>query len=212
MDLFSETRTLRLPDAEVVYYPVPDLGASADELFRDLRHTLIWEQHYVRIHDQMLPQPRLSSWYGDVVHGYSTLAHALVPHPFNPMLEALKTRVEDVANARFNSMLANLYRDGHDAIGWHSDDEPELGKEPIIASLSLGGERRFDLRRRDDHSKAARIVLEHGSLLVMSGGTQRHWQHSIARTARSIGERINLTFRLTGENNQNRSRAKTDSD
>jgi alkylated DNA repair dioxygenase AlkB len=94
-------------------------------------------------------------------------------------------------------MLANLYRDGSDAIGWHSDDEPELGREPVIASVSFGAARRFDLRRRDDHARIARIVLDHGSVLIMRGGTQRNWQHAVARTKTHIAERINLTFRLT---------------
>lgn len=98
-------------------------------------------------------------------------------------------------------MLANLYRSGDDAIGWHSDNEPELGPEPLIGSISLVAERRFDLRRRDDHSKTGRLVLEHGSLLVMSGGTQRNWQHGVTRTKQVTGERINLTFRLPAKSN-----------
>jgi alkylated DNA repair dioxygenase AlkB len=197
MDLFSEPRRLPLEGADVTYYPLPDLGISPDELFRILRTDVVWEQHSVRIEDRVIPQPRLSSWYGDVVHTYSTLAHILKPHPFSPLMHRLLRRLEDITGAQFNSMLANLYRDGSDKIGWHSDNEPELGTDPTIASISLGAERRFDLRRRDDHSKVARIVLEHGSLLVMGGGTQRNWQHGIARRTDTIAERINLTFRLT---------------
>jgi alkylated DNA repair dioxygenase AlkB len=198
MDLFNEPRRLPLEEADVVYHPTPDIGISPDELFQALRREVIWEQHSIRIEDRIIPQPRLSSWYGDVVHTYSTLAQILQPHPFTPVLEQLRRRLETITGSRFNSMLANLYRDGSDKIGWHSDNEPELGLEPVIASISLGAERRFDLRRRDDHSKVARIILEHGSLLVMGGGTQKNWQHSIARRTDAIGERINLTFRLTG--------------
>lgn len=197
MDLFSEPRQLPLANAEVVYHPAPDLGIAPDELLHRLRREVAWEQHSVRIEGRVIPQPRLSGWYGDVVHTYSTLAHVLTPHPFSPLLDALREHLEKITRARFNSMLANLYRDGADAIGWHSDNEPELGPEPIIASISLGAERRFDMRLRSDHSKVARIVLEHGSLLVMGGGTQRNWQHAVARTKEAIGERINLTFRLT---------------
>jgi alkylated DNA repair dioxygenase AlkB len=198
MDLFSEPRRLPLEGADVTYYPAPDLGMPADDLFDVLRREVAWEQHSIRIEDRVIPQPRLSSWYGDVVHTYSTLAHVLTPHPFSPLMEKLRAHLETITGAKFNSMLANLYRDGGDKIGWHSDNEPELGPEPLIASISLGAERRFDMRRRDDHAKVARIVLEHGSLLVMGGGTQRNWQHGIARRTDSIGERINLTFRLTG--------------
>lgn len=197
MDLFSEPRRLPLTDADIVYHPRPDIGISPDELFQILRKEVIWEQHSIRIEDRIIPQPRLSSWYGDVVHTYSTLATVLQPHPFIPILNALRKRLESITGSRFNSMLANLYRDGGDKIGWHSDNEPELGPEPVIASISLGAERRFDLRRRDDHSKVARIVLEHGSLLIMGGGTQKNWQHGIARRTEKVGERINLTFRLT---------------
>ncbi|TCQ97326.1 alpha-ketoglutarate-dependent dioxygenase AlkB [Neorhizobium sp. JUb45] len=198
MDLFNETRRLLLEGAEVVYHPSPDLGVSPDNLFERLREEIIWEQHSVRIEDRVIPQPRLSSWYGDVVHTYSTLAQILKPHPFTPLLEMLRQRLEEICSSSFNSMLANLYRSGDDAIGWHSDDEKELGSNPVIASISLGAERRFDLRRRDDHSKTVRLVLEHGSLLIMSGATQRNWQHGVARTKQVSGERINLTFRLTG--------------
>ncbi|MGL3608033.1 alpha-ketoglutarate-dependent dioxygenase AlkB family protein [Rhizobium sp. G187] len=196
-DLFNDPWRLPLVDADVVYHPAPDLGISADELHAQLKDELVWEQHFVRIEGKTIPQPRLSSWYGEVVHTYSTLAHALKPYPFTPLLEKLKNRIEAICNARFNSMLANLYRDGSDSIGWHSDKEPELGIDPVIASLSFGAERRFDLRRKDNHAKTARIVLQHGSLLIMGGGTQQYWQHGIARTTGVVGERINLTFRLT---------------
>lgn len=197
MDLFNETRHLPLDGAQVVYYPAPDLGKSADELLKRLRRDIVWEQHSIQIEDRIIPQPRLSSWYGDVVHTYSTLAHVLTPHAFTPLLEIVRQHVETICDSKFNSMLANLYRSGDDAIGWHSDNEPELGPEPLIAAISLGAERRFNLRRRDDHSKTVCLVLGHGSLLVMSGGTQRNWQHGVARTKQVIGERINLTFRLT---------------
>lgn len=197
LDLFPEPRQLPLPGADVVYYPAPDLGASPDELLRDLTLTLPWEQHHVRIHGHTIPQPRLSSWHGEVAHTYSTLAHILQPKPWTKALQALRCKLEGLCATTFNSVLANRYRNGQDCIGWHSDDEPELGPAPIIASVSLGAERRFDLRRRDDYSTVKSVVLQHGSLLVMSGATQRLWQHSIARTKTPLPERINLTFRLT---------------
>jgi alkylated DNA repair dioxygenase AlkB len=197
MDLFNEIRTIAMADATAVYHPAPDLGLHPDEIFTRLRAEIPWEQHSVCIHGRIIPQPRLSSWHGEVVHSYSTLAHDLIPHPWAGTVALLHKRVEALCGARFNSMLANLYRDGQDAIGWHADDEPELGTAPLIASLSFGAARRFDMRRKDDHAQLARITLEHGGLLIMGGAMQQHWQHAIARTTRPIGERINLTFRLT---------------
>lgn len=197
MDLFPEPRRIALTDADVVYHPSPDLGLDPGQLFALLRAQLPWEQHSIRIDDRLIAQPRLSSWHGEVVHKYASLAHELMPHSWSPLLDGLRTRIEGIAGARFNSMLANLYRDGQDAIGWHADDEPELGPHPLIASLSLGAARRFAMRRRDDHRQTCRIVLEHGSLLLMGGKMQRRWQHALPRTTLSVGERINLTFRLT---------------
>jgi alkylated DNA repair dioxygenase AlkB len=197
MDLFNEIRPIAMADAQVTYHPTPALGLHPDEIFTRLRAQIPWEQHSLSIHGQIIPQPRLSSWHGDVIHSYATLAHTLIPQPWSGAVAHLRARVEALCGARFNSMLANLYRDGQDAIGWHADDEPELGPTPLIASLSFGAERRFDIRRKDDHTQVKRITLEHGSLLIMGGAMQQHWQHAMARTAKPIGERINLTFRLT---------------
>jgi len=197
MDLFNEIRTIAMDNATVVYHPRPALGLHPDEIFSALRAEIPWEQHSVNIHGQIINQPRLSSWHGEVVHTYASLAHVLVPHPWSATVAFLRKRVEALCGVRFNSMLANLYRGGQDAIGWHADDEPELGLMPVIASLSFGAERRFAMRRKDDHTQVKRITLEHGSLLIMAGSMQQHWQHAVARTAQPIAERINLTFRLT---------------
>lgn len=195
--LFNEPYDLPLEGACITYHPAADLGVSPDQLFLRLREEVPWTQYSSLIHGIEIPQPRLSSWHGEVIHTYDSLAHMLFPHPWTPTLSLLKQRLERITGARFNSVLANCYRDGQDAIGWHADDEAELGTTPLIASLSFGAERRFDLRRTDDHGKVARILLGHGSLLVMAGHTQRNWQHSIARTRHPVGERINLTFRFT---------------
>ena len=197
MDLFNETRHIAMADARVVYIPAPDLGLPADDLFARLRAEIPWEQRYLRIHGQNIPEPRLTSWHGEVAHHYSTLTDKMIPHPWAGVVADLHPRVQALCDARFNSMLANLYRDGQDAMGWHAVDEPELGPSPVIASLSFGAERRFDMRRKDDHAVVQRIVLGHGSLLIMAGGMQRHWQHAVARSSHVTGERINLTFRLT---------------
>ncbi|MCH8083059.1 MAG: alpha-ketoglutarate-dependent dioxygenase AlkB, partial [Myxococcales bacterium] len=116
--------------------------------------------------------------------------------PWLPVILELKTRVEAACNAPFNSVLLNLYRDGADSMGWHSDDEPELGERPVIASLSLGATRRFRLRhRRRKELEAVAIELENGSLLIMEGDTQRFWKHQVSKSKRVAEPRVNLTFR-----------------
>lgn len=151
MDLFGETRRLRLNGGTVVYHPRPALGLSADLLMEVLTSELVWQQHKVQTHNIEMNQPRLSSWHGDVVHTHATLAHDLHPVPWSPVLARLRQCVAEIAEAPFNSMLANLYRDGTDTIGWHSDHEEGLGPEPTIALISLGAEKKFSFRRRDDH-------------------------------------------------------------
>jgi alkylated DNA repair dioxygenase AlkB len=139
--------------------------------------------------------PRLSCWIGDPDARYRYSGQTFEPHPWPQVLLPLRVRLRKELGIDFNSVLANLYRDGRDAMGWHSDDEPELGAEPVIASVSLGAARRFVLRRRDDHTVRNAFLLEPGSLLVMRGSSQRDWQHALPRTAKPVGPRINLTFR-----------------
>ena len=196
MDLFNETRRLAMPGADVTYIPAPDLGLPADEIMAQLLAEIAWQQRYLRIHGQDIPEPRLSSWHGEVAYHYSTLTAPLIPHPWAGLTAHLHERVQALCGARFNSMLANLYRGGQDAMGWHADDEAELGPNPTIASLSFGAARVFAMRRKDDHAAVQRIVLGHGSLLIMGGAMQAHWQHAVPRS-RGTGARINLTFRLT---------------
>ncbi len=117
------------------------------------------------------------------------------PHPWPAALHDIRERVSQASGVAMNSVLANLYRSGRDAMGWHSDDEPELGPRPVIASLSLGGVRRFTLKHRRDPSQKLALELAHGSLLLMAGDTQVHWRHALPRTARPVAQRINLTFR-----------------
>nr|KAJ9632718.1 hypothetical protein H2204_007805 [Knufia peltigerae] len=139
--------------------------------------------------------PRLSCWIGDPQARYRYSGAEFVPHPWPPRLSALRDRLQAEGLGRFNSVLLNRYRGGGDYMGWHSDDEPELGPAPLIASLSLGAARRFLLRRRDDTTRKAEFLLAHGDLLLMGGATQRHYQHALPKMARVQGERINLTFR-----------------
>jgi len=170
--------------------------AESDACFSELLDLVEWEQHIIRIRGREIASPRLSAWYGDPDAHYRYSGLSLEPRAWLPPILALKARVETVCAAPFNSVLLNLYRDGSDSMGWHSDDEPELGERPLIASLSLGATRRFRLRhrRRRDLDPVA-LDLESGSLLIMQGDTQRFWKHQIPKTKRSVGPRINLTFR-----------------
>ncbi len=160
-----------------------------------LRH-VSWTQPEISMFGRRLRSPRLAAWYGDpgAIYRYSGLVNQ--PLPWREELLALKGRLEERFAARFNSVLLNLYRDGSDSMGWHADDEPELGAEPCIVSVSLGGTRRFRLRHRFDPAVNPVFVdLVHGSVLIMRGRTQHNWKHALTRTRKPVGPRINLTFR-----------------
>lgn len=180
--------------AEVTFYPA--FLAEADRLLEALDETVIWQQETIRMYGKLSPIPRLTAWYGDPGRGYSYSGIGMQPEPWTVPLEEIKSLVEEqTPGHRFNSVLLNLYRDGRDSVAWHSDDEPELGDQPTIASVSLGATRRFVLRLREDHSVRHEFELSHGSLLLMRGTTQRLWEHQVPRTARPVGPRVNLTFR-----------------
>lgn len=167
-----------------------------EQLWRDLK----WRQQEITLFGRRIMQPRLIAWYGDphAVYAYSGLT--LHPLPWHPVLLALKDRLEAAAGGNFNSTLANAYRDGRDSMGWHSDDEKELGSAPLIASVSLGAERRFLVRPKNRPAgtrlASQGMMLGHGSLLLMRGDSQRRFQHALPRTRQPIGLRINLTYRL----------------
>ena len=174
------------------------LGASpADAALGALLETVRWRQETITLFGRQIPQPRLSAWYGDATAVYTYSGLTNTPVPWTPLLAELRGAVEEAAGARFNAVLLNHYRDGKDSMGMHADDEPELGPDPLIASLSLGASRRFVLRHR--RRAAARLDLElgHGSLLVMGGSTQRHYRHGVPKQV-GRGARVNLTFRRIG--------------
>lgn len=189
---------IELPDADLDYRPGWLGVAAAARLFATLRDAVPWEVHRIRLFGREHASPRLSCWIGDPAAVYRYSGTRFAPHPWLPDLAALRERLCAELGAPFNSVLANLYRDGRDAMGWHSDDEPELGPAPVIASVSLGTPRRFVLKHRRDPALRHALVLEPGSLLVMAGATQRHWKHALPRTAKPVGARINLTFRQVG--------------
>ena len=169
--------------------------AEAARLMDALLVEVPWEVHRIRMFGREVDSPRLSCWMGDAGAAYRYSGTRFMPHGWPPSLQSLRERLQDELQRPFNSVLANRYRDGRDAMGWHSDDEPELGARPLIASLSLGATRRFLLRHRREPARRLALELEPGSLLLMGGDTQRHWRHALPRTARPVGERINLTFR-----------------
>ena len=167
---------------------------DADRLLWCLWPELDWRQHDIVLFGRRVQQPRLSAWYGDAGARYRYSGLSLEPQPWHPALHALRNALESRLGRPFNSVLANAYRDGRDSMGWHADDEPELGPEPVIASVSLGACRRF-LVRCIRTREPAEFRLEHGSLLVMSGSSQADFRHALPKTSRPCGLRINLTFR-----------------
>ncbi len=188
-------QTCDLGEGEVRYAPGWLGRAEADGLFERVMEEVRWETHRIRMFGRVVDSPRRSCWIGDPGLAYTYSRTRFEPRPWPPVLQALRPRVDAAAGVAMNSVLANLYRDGADHMGWHADDEPELGPRPVIASLSLGATRRFVLRHRRERGRKAAIDLAHGSLLVMAGDLQSHWQHALNRTARPVGPRINLTFR-----------------
>ena len=185
-----------LPDGELylLTHFLPDPEAA--RLFDALRAGLAWAPHRVRLFGREYPTPRLCAWHGDAGARYAYSGQPLEPAPWPPALARLRAQIETVCGQVFNGVLCNLYRDGADSMGWHSDDEASLGPQPVIASVSLGAARRFVLRHRQRRElKPLTLVLGHGSLLVMAGATQHHWQHAVPRTRHADGMRINLTFR-----------------
>ena len=181
-------------DARARLYPHALDAAAAQRCFTRLHETVHWQQQRVRMFGREHPQPRLSAWYGEHTAIYRYGGLTLQPRPWIDALAMPRALCEAIAGVRFNSVLANLYRDGEDTVGWHSDDEPELGDAPVIASVSLGACRRFELREKHG-PRRVRLDLPPGSVLVMSGSCQAQWQHRLPRARRVREARINLTFR-----------------
>jgi alkylated DNA repair dioxygenase AlkB len=167
---------------------------ECDRFFRDLLEDVDWKQQEVFVYGKKHPQPRLVAWFGDPGTSYTYAGLSLEPSEWIDPILAIRTVCEKLAGVAFNSVLLNLYRDGNDTVGWHSDDEPELGKEPTIASVSFGATRRFDLRNKIT-KETVKVPLEAGSVLLMSGRTQVDWSHQVPRTKKVHEPRINLTFR-----------------
>ncbi|MEQ1514803.1 MAG: alpha-ketoglutarate-dependent dioxygenase AlkB [Lysobacteraceae bacterium] len=184
-----------LADAALWLDPAWLPHAEADALFASMSSDVAWAVHRIRLFGREIDAPRLSCWIGDPGTAYTYSRTRFEPHPWPAALRPIRERLRDTLGMDFNSVLANRYRHGRDAMGWHSDDEPELGPRPVIASVSLGATRRFALKPRGEVGGRLALDLPHGSLLVMRGDTQARYRHALSRTARLVGERINLTFR-----------------
>ena len=190
---------LSIDTAKLHFWPDFLTENQADELFEELKTSNLWRQDKVKVFGKTYDQPRLCFLAADRKVNYTYSGLTLPAVDFSKSLSLIKTRIEQTSSTRFNSCLANLYRDGNDSNGWHSDDEKELGDEPIIASLSLGVTRNFDLKHKRNRLIKKRIELTHGSLLLMSGRTQKDFKHQIAKSKRIHEPRINLTFRYIFE-------------
>jgi alkylated DNA repair dioxygenase AlkB len=199
LDLFASEPILErvdIEDAEISIAREIDLGEPADDLLRALIDATPWRHESVTIYGKKHLQPRLIAWYGDPGRKYSYSAIALEPLPWTSTLSRVRGVVQELAEEQFNSVLLNYYRDHRDSMGFHSDDERELGPTPVIASVSLGATRTFVLKHKTrPELKPVRLDLTRGSLLLMKGLTQRNWKHGIDKQLKPCGPRVNLTFR-----------------
>lgn len=198
-ELFRESKMgYDLPDAEIEYFPEFFSREKSLNFLPQLLDTIKWKQNTIKMYGKENPVPRLEAWYGDPGKSYAYSGIRMEPNPWTDELREIKRSIEAELEISFNSVLINYYRDGQDRVAWHSDDEKELGKNPVIGSVSFGAERTFKLRhkRYKENNLKQSIVLKNGSFLLMKGATQHHWMHEIPRTAKPIGPRINLTFRV----------------
>jgi alkylated DNA repair dioxygenase AlkB len=196
MDLFSaEKRHFNLPNAELLYIENFYNATNAEYYFKILKKTVNWQQDDITLFGKTYKQPRLTSLYANNSQPYSYSNITMQPTIFTSELQQIKSDIEQEVEHQFTSVLLNLYRNGNDSNGWHADNEKALGKNPVIASLSFGETRPFHFKHRHIRDERHKINLNHGSLLLMRGEMQHYWLHQIAKTKKTIGERINLTFR-----------------
>ncbi|WP_298556679.1 alpha-ketoglutarate-dependent dioxygenase AlkB [uncultured Algibacter sp.] len=194
--LFESSINLNLKGAKITYYPNFFNIAEADNYYKNLLKNIKWKQESITVFGKIHLQPRLTAFYADNKNTYKYSNIIMQPYTFEDDLLKIKDKIEAELKTKFTSCLANLYRHGTDSNGWHADNEKELGKNPIIASVSFGAERAFHLKHKSDKALKAKLTLQHGSLLLMQGETQNNWLHQIPKTKKIIEKRINLTFRI----------------
>ncbi|HEY3373309.1 MAG TPA: alpha-ketoglutarate-dependent dioxygenase AlkB [Prolixibacteraceae bacterium] len=190
----TQTGAVSIKNGEYIFIPGFFNQQESDFYLKILKEKVLWKQESMNMYGKKVEFPRLVAWYGDDETPYSFSGISLHPNPWMKELLEIKYRIEPIANSSFNRLLLNFYRSGRDSVSWHSDAEPELGKNPIIASVSFGATRKFQLRHVQTREKIE-IHLTHGSLLIMQGELQHYWQHQVPKTDKKVGERINLTFR-----------------
>ncbi len=196
LDLFPKEKIiLPLPDAVFEYYPNFFSKEEADVFFEKLHNETPWRQDDIVIFGKKIAQPRLTALYGNLGKPYSYSGITMHPIAWNPLVWLLKEEVETIAQHSFTSVLLNLYRNEKDSNGWHADNEKELGRNPTIASLSLGETRKFQIKHTTNKNIKCDILLEHGSLLLMKEGAQVHYKHQLPKATQPKNVRINLTFR-----------------
>lgn len=195
LDLENKKK-IKIKDGELYYDRFFFSNIEANKYFNLLKKEIQWRQDNIKIFGKIYPQPRLTALYANNNKSYSYSNIKMHPITFTPTLFDIKSKIEKRLNSQFTSCLLNLYRNGQDSNGWHADNEKELGLNPVIASLSLGAERVFHMKHRNDKKEKLKINLTNGSLLVMRGKTQHHWLHQIPKTRKKVEERINLTFRI----------------
>lgn len=181
-------------DGETTYHGVVFAPTSSDSHLQYLLHQIPWEHDETVMFGKRIITARQMAWFGDRDFDYRYSGNTHTAKLWTPELRAIRDAVEAASGSSYNSCLLNLYADGNQGMGWHSDDEKELNPDANIASVSFGAERRFDFRHQQSREKVS-VILEHGSLLVMAGATQTHWQHQIPKTKKVTTPRVNLTFR-----------------
>lgn len=192
----EDAEVLIMPDADVRLYRSLFTQEESDRIFTQLQQQTHWKQEFIKLYGKPVAIPRLTAWYGDEGKSYTYSKIKMTPDPWTSTLLEIKSKIEAVSGVTFNSVLLNLYRDGKDSVAWHSDDEPELGKNPSIGSVSFGAARRFMFKHKQQKDLKQEVKLTHGSFLLMQGLTQHFWLHQIPKTAKPLQPRINLTFRV----------------
>lgn len=190
-----EIKHFNLPKAELIFVPDFYSPSVSQKLYDYLYSSIKWQHDQIKVFGKVYDQPRLTALYAENNKPYSYSNIVMHPYQFTDELLEMKQKIEAFSKEKFTTCLLNLYRTGQDSNGWHADDEKELGKNPVIASLSFGTKRKFKMRRKDNTKEKFELELTDGSLLLMKGETQHYWHHQIPKTAKKITPRINLTFR-----------------
>ena len=189
-------KAINIIDAELYFVRDFIRTDQAHSYFTEILEKTDWQQQYFKRFGTVVPLPRLTAWYADADIEYEYSGISLPPREWTPALSEIKAKLEANYSVAFNSVLLNRYRNGKDSVSWHADDEPALGNQPTIASVSLGATRRFAMKHRRIKNEKLVLDLPSGSALLMAGATQTHWLHQIPKTTKCVGERISLTFRL----------------